>query len=253
MQDQIKQLQEIGLTELEARVYLYFLESGPSKVTEVYKSLKTDKSSTYRVVENLSNQGLLVGLGEVYGQQFMVSDPNLLIEMVKSKQRNIKVASNAISKMISDLTTNLAEEYKKHNITVLEGKDAFFAIMEKRLEVGESPIREMDNTMLLQEVQEAYIQYIPDYIERRKKRKLFLKSIRPYKDHKRRTVKLIPGSFKDIRVLPKGIKIDAFLTTFGDYTAIHNLKGKRILGIIIKDPAITGVVNTMFDLVWEVL
>lgn len=56
---------------------------------------------------------------------------------------------------------------------------------------------------------------------------------------------------KEIRILPKSSNFIATVTTFDNVTAFHNLKGKRLIGVVIVDEFITNLVNYLFDQLWE--
>lgn len=252
MKEQISLLETIGLTELEAQVYLYFLENGQSKVTQVYKALKTDKSSTYRVIENLSKRGLLIGLGEEYGKQFIVSDPNLLIELAKKKQEDLEVASDAISKYISALTQDKGELFKRENITIYEGQDAYRKIMQKRLDEKAEVIREISNAKIVADNVEGYWEYMEYFIPRRVKLGIKHKSIVMSADKNRKYEKSDPKLLKEVKYI-SGKPFASTIVTFNDYTSIYNEASDRKLGILIKDKMIAQTIEVFFDVLWNYL
>lgn len=249
MQDQHALLQQIGLTELEARVYIYFLENGASKVTDVYKALGTDKSSTYRVVENLTNRGLLVGLSEEYGKQFVASDPKLLLNIAKQRQEELKVASNAINGYVDNLLRSRGDLYKRENITIYEGEQAYSQLMEKRLEVKPELIREVANAGSLISNVPGYNQYMDEYVPRRIELGIPIRSIDTEEDRGRKYEGTDPKILKEVRYMPSQ-KIQSLISTFGDYLSIYNEGGERKLGILIKDPMIAQTINVLFDVLW---
>ncbi len=251
MNDYSLALQQIGLTELESKVYLFVLKHGPCSATQVYKELKHDKSSTYRILEELVSKKLLISLGETYGQQFMVSDIHELDAKIQEQKKGLKVAENTISGLITELSTNSAENYKNHNITIYEGPDSYVKLMEKRLEIGVSLIKEIGNASILPQVNKNYWQYVDGFIKRRIKSNIQLRALVPKTDATQKYEQTNPKLLKEVRYLPASFKVNATITIAGEYTLIDNKYQDRMLGIIIKDKLVTELINSMFDFIWE--
>jgi sugar-specific transcriptional regulator TrmB len=251
MNDYSHALQQIGLTELESKVYLFVLKHGPCSATQVYKELKHDKSSTYRILEELVSKRLLISLGETYGQQFMVSDIHELDAKVKEQKKGLEVAEDTISSLITELSTNSAENYKNHNITIYEGPESYVKLMEKRLEIGSSPIREISNAKILPEVNKNYWEYVEQHIKRRIRKKVFLQALVRSSESEIKYEQTDAKLLKEVRYLPDSFKINSTIATAGDYTLIDNKYRDRLLGIVIKDKLVTELINSMFDFIWE--
>jgi len=245
-------LQQIGLTELESRVYLHVLKHGPCSATQVYKELKHDKSSTYRILEELVSKKLLVSLGETYGQQFIVSDIHELDAKVQEQKKGLEVAEDTISSLITELSTNSAKNYKNHNITIYEGPESYVKLMEKRLEAKPEMIREIggSNQKTL-EVYEQYWQYVDGFIKRRIKMNIPLRALDPISEASEKYEQTDRKLLKEVRYLPDSFKANAALAMFGDYVTIHNKVKERTLGIIIKDKLVNEILTSMFDFIWE--
>ena len=54
-----EKLQELGLSEKEARVYLALFELGPSVVSGLAKKAGINRSTTYVILETLAKRGLV--------------------------------------------------------------------------------------------------------------------------------------------------------------------------------------------------
>ena len=57
--DELKELEHLGLTEKESRVYLAALEMGPSPVQDISHKAHVNRATTYVMIESLSARGLM--------------------------------------------------------------------------------------------------------------------------------------------------------------------------------------------------
>ena len=52
-------LKTIGLTDKETEIYIFLAKHGVQKISQISKSLKTNKGLAYRVLKNLQQKGLI--------------------------------------------------------------------------------------------------------------------------------------------------------------------------------------------------
>src|ERR1700689_5744541 len=83
----LKELQDIGLSEKEARVYLASLELGRTTAEKLAKHAKVNRSTTYVQIESLMKKGLMSTYEEDKKTYFAPESPELLKRLL-SKQRD---------------------------------------------------------------------------------------------------------------------------------------------------------------------
>lgn len=246
----LSKLEAVGFTPLEAKIYLFILKKGKVSAATIHESLHLDKSSTYRILENFVNRGFISAFGTDYGKEYAVSDTNRIIEKIHEEGIKLRSAESSLSTFFSQLETSLLKDYKRHNIQLYEGIDGVKIIWEKRLEAKNKLIREIANSKTLQPHFPDFIPYMSDYVERRVGKGIFLRGLVP-EESINELDKSSEEYLKEIRILPKSKDFIATVTTFDNITAFHNLKGKRLIGVVIVDEFITNLVNYMFDQLWE--
>jgi sugar-specific transcriptional regulator TrmB len=87
-----KGLRLIGLTELEAKIYLKLLKLGEVKVSELAKKTKVTRTQLYPLLEKLVEKGVVEKLEDKPIIRYKVLDPDkliLLLERWKKQQINI--------------------------------------------------------------------------------------------------------------------------------------------------------------------
>lgn len=243
-------LQAAGLTELEVKIYLYILKKGKVSATNIHQSLHLDKSSTYRILDSFTARGLISLFGDNYAKEYMVTDTSLLLQQISDKRKQLREAESKLAQFFSNLETTLLKDYKHHNIQVYEGAEGVKIIWEKRLQAEGKIIREIANSKMLRDFFPDYLSYMGEYIQRRVKKGIYLKGLVPA-DGINQLDKTSEENMKEIRVLPKNKEFIATVTTFDNVTAFHNLKGERLIGVVIVDEFITNLVNYLFEQLWE--
>lgn len=244
------QLEIAGFTPLEAKIYLSILKKGRISATKIYQSLHLDKSSTYRILDSFVAKGFISAFGDSYAKEYLITDTSRILQAIHKKNTQLKQAETSLMNFFAGLETTLLKDYKKHNIQLYEGIEGIKIIWEKRLNAKNKLIREIANSKTLQPNFPDFLDYMGSYIKRRVEKGIELKGLVP-EDAVNELDKSSKKDLKEIRVLPKSRHFIATVTTFDNVTAFHNLKGKRLIGVVIVDEFITNLVNYLFDTLWE--
>ena len=97
----ISELVQLGLTRLQARIYVTALTLGRSSAASIAKNVSVDRGLTYRIIDGLTKLGMLeIELG--MPNLFIARDPHLFIEARKSEYE-------ARAKMADYVASNLEE------------------------------------------------------------------------------------------------------------------------------------------------
>lgn len=107
-------LQELGLSQAEAKVYLALLENGLSKSGSIIKSAKLQSSTVYHVLESLVEKGLAsyVFKGEI--KYFQAEKPESFLYFLDEKARKFK-------EMLPELKALEKKSLAPRNAKVFEG------------------------------------------------------------------------------------------------------------------------------------
>ena len=103
------QLQEIGLTEQESKVYLQLLKEKYQEASKISKLTKINRSVTYSVLNSLIQKGLTSYVIRNNIKYFIAADPKTLIDFLKDKE---KILQNILPKLSNIIPT------EKENISV---------------------------------------------------------------------------------------------------------------------------------------
>ena len=82
-------LQELGLSEAEAKVYLALLETGSTLAGQIIKKTGLHRGTTYQILQRLKEKGLVSSIIKGKKQYFEPASPDRLMDVLKERQDKI--------------------------------------------------------------------------------------------------------------------------------------------------------------------
>lgn len=116
-------LEEIGLSEKEARIYLALLELGQINVTRLADRAKINRVTTYHLLESLLNKGIVKSIKKDNIQNFIAVEPKLLISLIKEKEGKLK-------SILPELEAKINLAGKKPYVELYEGKKGITSMLD---------------------------------------------------------------------------------------------------------------------------
>ncbi len=123
-------LQKIGMTEKEAKVYLASLELGESSVQKIAQKSKVNRATTYVILEQLMEKGVVSSIEKGKKRFFVASGPYSLKQVIRQQAEEIEKKKQKLEKLFPKLK-------KVHNalpnravVRYYEGKEALQSIRE---------------------------------------------------------------------------------------------------------------------------
>jgi HTH-type transcriptional regulator, sugar sensing transcriptional regulator len=238
-------LEEIGLTEGESKVYLSLLKIGPSTIGSIIKEAQVSNSKIYDILDRLNKKGL-VGISSINNvRHFEAKDPSLITELISKKEENI-------NKIKEDLP-RLQEMYKYaepiQEAEILQGTrgiKTFTEMILSKLETGDT-FYIMGAPKESTEVLGAYFQ---EWHERRAKKGIKCRIIFN-KEAEERAKQRKKTPLTEVRIMPSGIITPALIDIGKDYVTTI-LFGERPLCIVIKNKKIAESYMSYFNLLWKI-
>lgn len=240
-----KELEEIGLNEKEAKIYLAALELGQSTVQEIAKKAGVNRATAYFVIEGLIKQGLISSYHKNKKQYFISEEPEKLRILLKNEENNLKAKINKYEGMIPQLKSLSLASKDKPVVRYYEGVEGLRAMIEEFLSKGDEKILDMI--------------YSVDLVEKifSKEEKQDARESRLSRDIKTRVLYTMEKgelkSTKDgarIKLPSDKYPITCDIALYNNKIRIASL-GKKISGIMIEDKEIYKTLKTIFQLAWE--
>lgn len=241
----IKQLQEIGLSEKEARVYLALLELGQAGVPEISQKSGVNRTTTYVILESLLKDGLVSQIEKEKKSYFMAENPQLLGRLIRRKESELKEKEKEFLEHLPQLTVLFETAGERPKVRFYEGKEGLKVIQDEILQTKDKRIEAIFSQ---DDLEKAFTQEEKkEYFNRRMKKKMGAKAI--YTRGAGPFEKVAP--IDELRIIPKDkFPLSVDITLFGDKMAISSLRGK-LIGVIIENKDIVRTFRSIFELAWE--
>lgn len=233
----IKILEESGLTNAEAKVYLMLLKSGSSLAGRISRDTGIHRRSVYDTIERLVKKGLVSYIKTNNRKYFQAEDPKRFVDMLKEKEESMISALPELEGM-----RRFAPEAKE--TTFYRGRLALRSIFDDQ-------IREGKEILILggsSEVNEIMGYYFMHYDKERERKGIAVKIVFSERAKKTDYARNIP--LADIRYIPEKNSSPLAINIYGNKTAII-LWTHEPIGILIKEKAIAEGYRKYFDMILD--
>ena len=248
----LRQLEDMGLSEKEAKVYVASLMLGPATVQQIANQADIKRVTTYVILESLGGLGLVGQASHGKKTYFTAEDPASLQRLLDKKQAELSDQKQAFKAFLPDLEslksvpqdTPVVKYY--NTIEGLRSVIGTFMISVAATDTeyiyGLSDVDRVEQ--FFPEI--AKNQGNPDRIKAGKKSKFIYTSERGaiYKDTDE-------AANRQSRHVPReAYPISGDLTLAGDYMLFLSLDTEQPFGVTIKSAALATAMRSLYDLAW---
>lgn len=242
----LKELQDIGLTEKEAKVYSAALELGPATADQLAKHSKIVRSTTYVQLESLMKKGLMSTYEQGKKTFFAPESPELLKRFLLKQKEDIGAKEKDLASFLPDLLRQFDSAGERPVVRFFPGKEGVTAVREELLTTKEKEAYAIFSPNHLAKIYSD--KYLDEYSDKRKKLGIHSKGIYLHREYFSRagSDELTERRFLPPSVLPLTIDI----SIFDDKTTILSLEG-NLFGMIIESTQIASSMKMIFGFLWE--
>lgn len=248
-------VQHIGLSEVEADVYIASVESGNGTVSQISKIAGLQRITTYEVLKRLSTQGL-VKIRVKSGTKIKYFLPVGLQEIknkIQTKKTTLDESLHEISNLSTFFTAKLGKPSVKPEVLYYEGVDGVITAMHDTLDQNPNEILSFSSDKWLSSVFSK--NFLKQYWDRRVSLKIKTRGIIP---HEAEAVAYFTKSknekeLRDVRSLPKeqfGFKNE--IDIYGNNICIVSLDEGKEHAIIIRNASLAESMKDVFEVLWNV-
>ncbi len=247
MQERIKKfLQDIGLSEKEAAVYLSLLSVDSASVIELSKSTDINRTTLYPILDDLIAKKLVVEIKHDKKVRFQAEPPERIETYVQNRKNQLEEQEKVLEDIIPQMRGFSRQTGEKPIVKIYEGHDGILDAMSDYYE-------------FLGKDQDAYLVYSRDLIESAFSKKE-LEQIK-----QKRLGKNIPASAiytksdgdyttelspNQLRVDAEKYPILADIAVLGDRVRFITLK-RNLSAILIKNQDIAETLQSLIKLVLD--
>ena len=233
----LKILEDAGLTNTEAKVYLMLVKAGSSLAGNISRETGIHRRSVYDAVERLIEKGLVSFITTNNRKYFQAENPKRLMDMLKEKENTLSMAMPELSALMRSAPESKETAFYK-------GRFALRSIFNDQISEGKE-ILVLGGSENVNEIMGYYFMH---YDKERMKRGIKVKIIFRESAKKSSYVKGIP--LAEVRFMPDRNSSPVAINIYGDKTAII-LWTPEPVGILIKGKEIADGYRKYFEILWE--
>lgn len=237
---EISVLEEFGLSEAEAKVYITLLEAGSTLAGPIIKKTGFHRGTTYLVLQRLKEKGLASSVIKGKKQYFEAADPDRLLSAVKEREERLRG-------ILPILKSKLQLSREKQEVTVYSGIKGIHSVMDKMLEELRSNGEYFDFGVsgLFRNIMGAYWD-----IWQRKKREYKIRSHVIFTEELKNS-KLLQDYHGKARFHPKEYPSITDTMIYKDTVIIFIWTAKPPIAIYIKNKDNAESYKNQFKLMWK--
>jgi len=237
-------LQNYGLSEKEARVYLTVLELGTSIASTIARRAELNRVTTYTLLEDLKRDGIVNETSKEGVKYYSVISPDILLKQLEQKYESFK---DKVPELLA-----LAEKYgNKTKIQFFEGLEGLKKMYSDTLTSKDEPIHaflglEITNKQLLEYL---YKNYLPQRVKLGIKAKVIVHTSLKNKEYKTIDKKAL----KETKIL-KDLSFSLYneINIYGgNRVAIAMFSDQEMSAIIIHSKSVHDSFLNIFNFIWK--
>lgn len=239
-------LEEFGLTQRQARVYLAALELGEASIAQIAQKAQIKRAGTYYVMDSLISQAMAGRINRGAKELYFVTSPMKLLEMIKRKKEILEENLPEFNALF-----NLAQN--KPKVRLYEGIEGIKAVFEKTLEKKNAEIMAISPYSVAYKTAKfhglEYLDWGYGYIKRRVKKNIFVRDIAEDSPESRERQEYDKEELRQTRLVPK--EHFPFLNEIdiaGDWVAV--ISYREMMGLIIESKDFAQTLKAIFELAW---
>lgn len=241
----IKELQKLGLSEKEAKVYVATMELADAPANVIAKKAKLERTTTYSVLETLIGKGIMSSYYKDKKQHFIAERPRVLIHLVRQRQREAMELEETYQGIVSELDSIYNVLPHKPVVRFFEGKEGLKAMQQDFLEGAKSNV--VYEIFPYEEFKQLFSG--DEIVNHGKKRRLLgIKAKSLYRKFEGEDLQA--DELTQLARVSNDHVVSSDITVYGNRVTFAALKG-QLSGVIIESKAIADTMKTLFELAFE--
>ncbi len=249
MRDQLaKELENIGLSEKEAKVYLAALALGPSTAQAIAAKATVNRSNTYVMIESLIKRGLMSSFEKGKKRFFESEKPNKLMAVIDENLNDLQKKKRLFADLLPGLNELASGDIASTRVRLFEDLNGLVQLQNDMLQTAS----ETKRVYAIAAVEDARKFVSADSMapiwEKMRQNKIRIKVIytkmgegqeidNPYWENRRLPIEKFPFRGE--------------LVIYGDKASFVTYDGGKIIGTLIESTSINSLLKVLFELAWE--
>ncbi|HEY4505295.1 MAG TPA: helix-turn-helix domain-containing protein [Candidatus Paceibacterota bacterium] len=249
-------LSRAGLSEKEAQIYAYLIESGGAFPTEIAKHTGLNRTTVYKILEILSIKGIVTELEKQKKFFYQAESPKSLERFVSSQMTMAKRQIESLEQVLPTLEGLFNASPNKPIVRFFEGEEGVLNVYRDHVEGGKSyEMLSFSNTADLMKF--ITPEFRDDYIRKKAKIGITTRAVLPDTEldvdyNETIYVKFPKNIWPEIKnITSKDFPFKSDLTIYStNKVSIINFNEPKLAGTIIEDQIVHDMMKMIFELAW---
>lgn len=236
-----KVLENYGLTEKQASVYLACLEMDSASVYRISKKVRIPRSTCYEVLEDLKEMGLVTTFRRKKVLYYAAEDLKIIINSTKEKIKELESALPEFSAMFGSSKL-------QPTVRFYQGQAGMKTILEEILNEAtyiKGFVSAVDQFAVLGSVW-------PQFLKKRIGKKIKAMIIMTDSEKAQERKRLGEQELRQVKIMPKQYKHHVTMFICKRKTAIFSYK-KEMMALVIESEEFSQAQEAIFDFNWDML
>ncbi|MEI8060967.1 MAG: helix-turn-helix domain-containing protein [Candidatus Berkelbacteria bacterium] len=247
----VKQLEQLGLNETEAKTYLALLKIGSSSVGTLSKESGIARTTLYYSIEELKKKGFVFEKLIDQKKRLIPRSPEFLGKKAEKLAQQAHETAKSISSLIPALKKLAKEDSSYSTVNHYEGKESVWEVFEIILRSNKDSLWFGFGQSFLENYDFDY--FVTNFSKKRRQfgRTKSFNIIPPFKSAAKIATRG-ETDFQEFRFLGKDQNFNAGICIFGNKIAIFSYDNV-LSATLIQGDAIAEIASTMFKMIWKSL
>lgn len=236
------QLAEIGLTDVETRIYLALLKTGPASILAISREAGLNRPLLYRSLGLMVEKGVIRTTILKRRKQFVAIPPRQLIQFIKAKV-------TALKEILPELEALAIKGATKPRVLYFEGKEQLRELLRSQNKARSKEIHSyFPSKFMIQLLGKKELEAV---IDERIRNKIHVKILRSSESEKEyEGWEMRQEALREVRHIPAGQQPIMGFVIF-DNTVNFFSSADENFGVQIESPAYATLMKFFFNSVWS--
>ena len=244
-----KQLQGLGFTEKEARVYIGLLEFGEATALQLSQKTGLNRATTYVTLAGLEKRKLVGRINNHKKTVFSIEHPLQILDLLEKEKNNVEIKIHLAKSLMPELEMLEKVTGEKAKVKFYEGKEGIVMIQK---DFVRSRPKEFLNIFNINIALKHFPVSKNDHRQVVRDRKMSGRLIAVY-DPKINIPNLPTFPKSEIRYLPLtkfNLPFHSEVSIFNDKAVLISYQGK-LMAVVVQNKAIVDGLRLLFELAWQ--
>lgn len=234
-----KVLQDYGLSEKAVKVYLSLLQIGPSAVQKIATKSSLARSTVYEILDGLIMNGLVNTYQKKKTKYFNAEEPNQIMRLAQNR-------ADAIREALPELNALSGSSRQRPSVRFYQGEDQMKIILDEILDES----KELICFGISEDLFRILGNYHKTFLEKRIKRKIFLRLILRDSPTAKERQRLAPQHLRQVKIVSNKFVYHGIVYVWKNKIAMFSL-ANDLVAVVTESQELADLQRALFNYLWE--